>query len=484
MSDVKRFAKNTFSLFAMQIITSIMIIILSIFIARNFGDVGLGKYSFAYAFVTFFALFINAGYNTLIIREVSRDKSRANKYVSNLLSLRSIIITITYVIVVITINLMGYPSDTKNLVYLFGVFIFLGEISAIYKMTFRAFQRMEYEALITIIFNTIRVTLALVVIFLGYGLIAIGLVFIFSSIIDLILSTIICERKFVKSKTEFDLSFFKSNIKIALPLLMVSLFGIIFYRADTIMLSIMKGDAVVGWYNAAYNLVVNLHFIPHLIVSSLLPILSNYYMNSKMSLNFAYEKCFRYLFILGLPMAMGGTLLSDKIILLIYGPGFMNSIIALQILSWDILLIFMYTILGAFLISIDKQNKMAICFFITAVVNVVFNLILIPMFSYVGSAVATLICEIVLFILYFYFLSKYIYIFPIHKILLKPFVALIVMTLFILFFNWLGLFTLIILGALMYFAILYIIKGFSKEDIALIKQIFKIRDLKENSGDQ
>ena len=188
MSDVQRVAKNTFALFIAQIISSILSIFLGIFIARYLGDVALGKYSFAYTFVVFFSIFLDIGYSTLLIREVARDKSKANKYVSNLLSFRAISALIVFVFVVITINLMGYPSDTKNIVYLFAVYLFMESFSSIYKVTFRAFERMEYESGITILYNIIRVSLALVVIILGYGLVAIGLVFIFSSILDFSIS--------------------------------------------------------------------------------------------------------------------------------------------------------------------------------------------------------------------------------------------------------------------------------------------------------
>lgn len=476
MSDVQRVAKNTFALFIMQIVSSIFSFFLGIFIARNLGDVGLGKYSFAYTFVFFFAIFLDLGYNMLLIRDVSRDKSKVNRYVSNLLSFRAICALIVFVFVILTINLMGYPSDTKNLVYLFAIYILLDSFSAIYKVTFRAFERMEYEAVITISSNILRVSLALVVIFLGYGLLVIGLVFIFSSIFDLVISTIICEKRFVKSRTEFDLSFFKNTIKIALPLVMISVFSTVFVSADTVMLSILKGDAVVGWYNAAYNLVLGLRIIPQLFVSALFPTLSYYYVSSKKSLKNVYEKYFRYLLMLGLPIAMGATLLSENIILLIYGSNFANSIIALQILSWDILLIFLYTILGCFLVAIDRQNEMVIAIVVTAIVNVVINAILIPYFSYVGAAVATIVSETILFGIYFYLISKYIHILPIHKILVRPFIALVFMTLFILFFYQLGFFITVILSIIVYFFVLYMIKGISKDDVALIREIIKIRD--------
>jgi O-antigen/teichoic acid export membrane protein len=474
MDTIQRVAKNTFALFIAQVVASILSILLGVFIARNLGDIALGKYSFAYAFVIFFSLFLDLGYNTLLIREVAREKSQASRYVSNMLSLRAVSALIVFFFIVLTINLMGYPSDTKNIVYLFAVYLFLESFSNIYKVTFRAFERMEYEAVITIASHLLRVSLAILVIFLGYGLIAVGLVFIFSNIFDLLASTIVCERRFVKSKTEFDFSFFKNTIKLALPLSMISLFATVFVRADTILLSLLKGDAVVGWYSAAYNLVLGLRAIPQLFISALLPTVSYYFVTSRSSLKIAYEKYFRYLFLLGLPTAAGATLLSDKIILFFYGPEFTNSIIALQILSWDILLIFLYTILGGFLISINRQNQMAITAGITAVVNVILNLILIPYFSYVGAAIATVGSEAILFGIYFYLISKHIHVIPLRKILVKPLIALLVMSVFVYFFKWAHFFVLVVLGALLYFSVLYLIKGISKEDIALLRHLLKI----------
>ena len=74
MNAVQRIAKNT-ALFTAHFVVSILGLILSIFIARNLGDVIFGKYSFALAFTAIFAVFSDLGYNTLLIREVARDKS-------------------------------------------------------------------------------------------------------------------------------------------------------------------------------------------------------------------------------------------------------------------------------------------------------------------------------------------------------------------------------------------------------------------------
>ena len=478
MNTVQRIAKNTAALFAAQFIVSILGLVLSIFIARSLGAVIFGKYSFALAFTAIFAVFSDLGYNTLLIREVARDKSQASKYLNNVISMRALLSLIIFALISITINAMDYPAGTKNVVYLFGIYTLVVSFSNVFKMTFHAFEKMEYAAGITIFTNIIRVALGLLVLFLGYGLIELALVFLLSGAFDLLLSFLVCERRFVKPKLELDFEFWRSTIKIALPIGMLSIFGLIYIRIDTVMLSMMKGDAVVGWYNAAYGLVLAFTPIPSLFLNALFPLMSRYYVSSNDSLKLTYEKSFKYLFILGLPLALGITLLADRFILLFYGQQFYPSIIALQILAWEILLIFSYGPLGALLVTTDRQNEMVILLGITALVNVILNLILIPPLSYVGAAIATIITETILLGLYVYYLSKYFYTLPLHKIVIKPIVASLVMGIFIYFCGSINLLPLVILAITLYFVILYLIRGLSKEDIVLLLDVFKMPTIK------
>jgi len=252
---------------------------------------------------------------------------------------------------------------------------------------------------------------------------------------------------------------------------MLSIFGLIYVRIDTVMLSMMKGDAVVGWYNAAYNIVLGVKPIPQLLMNALFPLMSSYFVSSKDSLKVVYEKSFKYLFILGLPLAVGITLLADRIILLLYGQQFYPSIIALQILSWDVLLIFLYMCSAFILISIDKQNQMAVIAGYAALINVILNLFLIPYFSYIGAAVATIVTETILISLYFLLISKSFYKLPISKIFIRPLIACLIMGFFIHYLININPFLLIILAVLVYFTSLYLIKGFSKDDLELFKKV-------------
>jgi len=473
MDTTRRVAKNTIALYSADIITSILSIILSIAIARQLGDVVFGKYSFAVYFVTLCTQFADLGYTTLSLREVARDKSLGTKYVSNNLSIRTILSLIIFVIIVIVINLLRYPADTTSSVYLFGVCYLVISLSEIFNSIFHAYQKMEYNSIISSFVFVLRAILCLILLYLGYGLIEIALIFAYTAILMFLLEMIVCEKKLVKIKFELDFTFLKTTIKQALPFTLVSAFGFIYVRIDVVMLSLMRGDAVVGWYNAATTLTYGLRTIPHFFMASLLPLLSYYFVAKPDALKSAFEKSFKYLFTLALPISIGTVLLADKIILLLYGEQFRNSIVALQILGWDIFLIFLYSNLSFILISINKQKRMAIIAGITALLNIVLNLFLIPWLSYVGAALSTLIAEGFLFIAYFYVATRQFHTLPLHKIIFKPIFSGIIMGLFIYVFHEVNLFILIIAGCLLYFGVFYLLKGFSQEDINLVKKLIK-----------
>ena len=473
MNDVRKIGKNTFFLIASSVIISILTLILSIFIARILGDINFGKYNIANAFPQLLTFLLDFGYATLLIREVSRDKSLSNKYLSNTLKFRLILFPVIFFILVISVNIAGYPDNTKNIVYLFSIFVFLRTVTNIFYSTFRAFEKMEYEAAITIFMTILRSALGLIILSLGYGLIELGLIFIFSGVVEFIIALAVCRKKFVKTKFQIDPSFIRKTITIALPLSLLGIFGIIYQRIDTVMLSLFKGDAPVGWYNAAYNLILGFQFIPQLFMQSLLPSMSFYYISSRESLQKAYEKSFKYLFILGLPIAVGIFILADKFILFFYGKEFINSVIALKILTWDILLFFLYTCTGFVLISTDKQNQMAATIAILAIVNYTLNLFLIPKYSYIGAGIATLVTEIILLIIYLFLNKKNSFSVNIKEILLPPSVGCFIMGIFLYVFSEIHLILQIFIAIIIYFVVVILLKGFTKSDFLLFKQLIK-----------
>jgi len=334
MNQVKTIAKNISSLGIAHAVTLTLGSIVVIFIARYLGDVGYGKYSFAVAFTALFSILSDLGLSTLTIRDVARDKSQAGRYLGQISALKVILAIATLLLIVIVINVLDYPKETTLVVYIIGASVIIDTFTRLFFSITSAFEKMEYEAAIKILRTIILFSLVLPVIHFNYGLIPIVSSYLVASILSFVLSIFVILKKFAKPKFEKDFDFWRKTTKEALPFALTAVFGMVFFRVDTVMLSVMKGDAVTGWYSAACNLIFALMVIPTIYGIAIFPVLSKYYGSARSSFDKVGTLSFKFLLMVGLPISVGVTLLAEKIIQLVYGSAYINSSYALQIMVW------------------------------------------------------------------------------------------------------------------------------------------------------
>mgnify|MGYP000108938128 CR=1 FL=1 len=471
MSTVKRVARNTGIIIAGDVIFRIISLIVTIYLARYLGTDGFGKYNFVFAYLAFFGVITNLGFQTILVREMSRDPSIAPKLIGNAYIIRLILTVFAVVLSVVIISFMSYPADTTAYVYIATFTVLFISFSDFYATIFQANLRMEYRIIAKLVFKFLSAGLILWIIFVLQGtLTQIILALVFSEMVKTLLSYIF-SIKFVRPQFEIDFGLWKYLFKEALPLALTSIIWTIYHRIDVVMLSIMMGDTPVGIYSAAYKLSEPLSLIPIALLTSMFPIMSASFKSSKERLIRIYRLCVRYLFIIILPIAIGTTLLADKIIFLIYGAEFAGSATALQILIWALIFGSINSVLLNLLISMDKQKLNTASTGLCAIVDIVLNFILIPILSYNGAAIATVATGTVFFGASFYFVSKYLQMLPIHKIVIKPIISCLLMGIFIYYFINLKIFLLVPLAAGIYLAALFVFKEFQKDDVEIIKRV-------------
>jgi O-antigen/teichoic acid export membrane protein len=473
MSGIRTIAKNTSVLFLSQIISYILVLFYTIYTARYLGASGFGLISFALALGAILSIFTELGLNTLIVREVSRDKKLANKYIGNTLVLKILLSIITLTLMFLVVSLLKYNPETATIVYYITISFVVGAFTNIFYSIFQAYEEMEYQSIGTIINSIIMFTGVILIIKYQLSITNFAMVYLISSIICLVFGFIICIWKFILPKIEIDTGLWKFLIVEAIPLTLASIFLLIAFKVDTVLLLIINGDEAVGYYNAAYGLMTALMFLPSVYVLAIFPLLSQLHVSSKDLLKRSYEKSFKYLIILGLPIAVGTTLIAGPIILLIYKSAFTPSIIALQILIWSIPIIFVNYIIGTAINSINKQRQMVKSTFIVMAMNIILNLLLLPKYGYIAASVITVLTELASFMFWYHILNVNGYKLSLSRILIKPVIASLIMGLSIVLMNMVGLNLIIVitLAVIIYFGVLYILKTFSEEDIGLFKQI-------------
>ena len=475
MSNARLIVKNTSVLVLGEIISRLLSFFLIILIARYLGEVGLGKYSFAFAFVGIFSILSDFGTNVYMTREVSKDRSLAKEYLGKVFVFRMLAGAIAALLPAIIILFTSQTLEIKLAILLAAIGMFAYYIAFPLRAIVNAYEMQSYQSYYITSERIIAFVLGVFVLYNGYGLLALLIVLVLSNASSLVILYGLISKKIVKLQPQIDIKFLKSLLKKSLPFWFTAVFMTIYFKIGTVMLSFLKDYAATGWYNASYKIIDALSFIPFVIITAIFPAMSKFYKKSDVLLRVLFEKSFYYLLLLALPLGIGTTLLADRIILFVYKQNFINSVAVLQILIWALVFIFVNYLMGYLLNSIDKQKLFTLTTGLSAALNIILNFILIPKYSFIGAAAATVASEFLNFIMFFYFTSKSGFHLNLFKMILKPLIASILMGLFILYFRKFHLLLLVPSSIALYFLLLFLIGGISSDDKKLFLSMIKLR---------
>jgi O-antigen/teichoic acid export membrane protein len=242
------------------------------------------------------------------------------------------------------------------------------------------------------------------------------------------------------------------------------------------MLSFLKGDEAVGYYNGAYIILSSLLLLPDAFVRSIFPLMSDFYQTGILSLAKTFIRSFKYLITAAILIVCIGFMLSKEIILFLYGDDFLPSASALEILIFAGGIIFISTLVSTTLTAVNKQRINMWLALINVFCNIVLNLLLIPKWSYIGASIATVITEGIGCVLAFMINLKNFEISFLKWSYLRYLTIGIPIALSVVLIKALqGLHILMIipLVSLSYFITLLILQWFDDEDKNIIKQIMK-----------
>jgi O-antigen/teichoic acid export membrane protein len=283
---------------------------------------------------------------------------------------------------------------------------------------------------------------------------------------------VLFSQKLVNVSFDIDLPLIKQLLKDSIPIAVASVFTIIYFRTDILMLSFLRGDAEVGFYSAAYRLTDALVFLPSVITTSTFPVMSKYFKDSFDTFSFAYARTFKYLFASGLLIAVVVTFASDRIINIVYGSEYQNSAIALQILIWATAIMFINVLISSTCVSSGNQQIISKTAIIAAILNVILNFILIPSIGYTGAAIATVFSAFGSMLFGLFWIQKNL----LHKSLLRltysPLIAACVISLLIVFVgSHADILFLSVFSVPIFAGILYITGWIDSEDKRIISKL-------------
>lgn len=391
-----KITKNISWLFLDKLFRMAYGIFVSVLVARYLGPVAFGELNFSIAFVYVFMVISSLGMEQVLVRELTLSKETRNQIISTSLMMRGLASVIIYLLVVVIAIYCNPNINTSVLIIIIGTQI-LFQITDVFFTIFMAEVNSKY------------IVLAKNLGFLLSGIIKIVFVYIKLSLVWFAIATVVefsvCMALiiwFFKRKTEISISLKYWNKEIgrqilnsSYPLIISSVFYVIYTKLDQVMLGYLTSSDEVGYYAVAAKLSEVWYFIPSAIVNSFYPELVKLKEQNTNNFKILTMRLMTVLSALALCIALFFTFFSDALIQTLYGLEYITSGKVLTIHIWSCIIVFSAVVSGAWFV-INRLEKYS--FYRTgtgAIVNVGLNFALIPAYGAIGAAVATLVAKII-----------------------------------------------------------------------------------------
>ncbi len=481
MIKIPNLARNTSYLTLALIGQKIITFAYFALLARHFGPEFLGKYYLAISVTTIFAIFIDLGFINFLTRETAKTPDKTEHLLGNVLSLKIVLSFLAIILVLVFANISGYDYLTRTLIYIALISMVLDSFSTTFLGVIRGFHNLKYESITAIIFQLIVLGVGGLGIYQHWPITLIMGALALASIYNFVYTWLIIKKKFnLKLHLVFNPESARLIFVSSWPFAVFAICQRIYTYLDSVLLSLFAGDYYVGLYQVAFKIIFALQFLPMAFIASLYPAMSSYWVSNRPQLKIAFERAMNYLSIISWPLVAGTLVLADQIVL-IFKSGYSEAIWPLRITILALFFIFWNFPIGSMLNACDKQKQNTRNMIIVTIISVILNLILIPYYRVIGAAITVLITNALMFGLGIYQIRK-IFTYHPHKNLivwLKSGLAALFMAWVIIFLkDSTPTLTLIVLGAIIYFIMIFILGGFQKADLLYI---FKSFGKKSNS---
>lgn len=399
MNSLRRVVNNTVISLVGQAITWASTLLLTIAYGRFLGDIKFGELYFAITFVALIGFPLEFGFNQQLTRDVAQEPHKAPRYLLNTLLIKTALWLFLYGLILLACWLLGYGLEQRIIVAICGFTLLSTAVANTFAALYYALQRVVFPVIGTILEKGISALIGILLLKYGAGIQVMACVLLGSSIIGALWQAI-CFFRLVGTKDGFilDTPLIRQLLRTGIPFLIYGVLGVIYYRLDTVLLSLMTNVAVVGWYGAGYRLFDTLVFLPNIVITAIMyPVFSKLSITSNEQLKLAIEKSMNFLLFCGIPTATFMIAAAPNIIGFLYHrPEFTNTFPVLQALAPGLVFLYINTVFSTILISTRQEKKITIMAAVALVFNLGLNLFLIPLYKQVGAAIVTSLTELLL----------------------------------------------------------------------------------------
>lgn len=371
------------------------------YVTRVLQASGYGKYNFSNSIVSYFILLAGLGINDYAIREGARvrdNKKKFQKFTEEVFTINVLSTIGSFVILCALLLFSEKLLDYRLIIIVQSTSIILTTIGC-------DWINSVYEDYIYITVRYIAIQILSVIMLFALvknadDYVMYAFVTTFASAAGNILNVFYI-RRYVHLRVTSKMNL-KQHIKPIMMLFFNTIASTIYVNSDTTMLGYLQSETAVGIYGLATKIYLVIKQLLNAIVMVALPRLSAYLgSGEEVKYRELTNRIFKAVCTLVVPAVIGMFMLSEEIVVIIGGTEYISGVMALKILSFALF----FSVLSVFyccaIMLPFKQEKIClIASSISALINVILNFWLIPIISYNGAAITTLISESLILVIY------------------------------------------------------------------------------------
>lgn len=400
MNNFQIVLKNTLFLSLSEIFLKVLGFFWFVYLARHLSIDLFGRYNLVNSFIAIFSFLPDLGIGLVVIREIAKNKTKAALYLGNAFFLNGTFALFTIIIILLTVSFFSYSFNVTSLVFIASITLFLSTLRSVAIFYFDGVERMHISALLNSINTLLSITGGFVGISLGFGIVGVFLGMLSGTFISLIITWFLLIKNSIRPTFTFDTNIVKHLFLEGLPLGLAAFSFMLYSRVDSLLLHNILGESAVAIYSTAMIFVssfIQLLNVPFVV--AVFPALTRLQSADNIRFKHAVKKSMLLIVLWSFPLAVLVSIFAF-VIPYIFGVKYEPSVPILRVLIFFVPFASLSALLYKILIIKGKQLYYLFISIIGAIINILLNLFLIPTYSVIGAAYASVLTQAIVFSIY------------------------------------------------------------------------------------
>ncbi len=399
MLIAKKIVHNTMYQTAGRIIGTAFAFAAIVLMSRYLGTSKFGEFIIILSIVQFCGVVTDFGIHLITLQDIAQAGADKEKLISLNFTFRCFINLGIFIFFLIAVPFFPYSQTIKLGILIMSFSNFFLSLNLILVTVFQENLHTGRAAVSEIGGRVVNLAGVFIIIVLKMGVLAMVAASTFAFFVNLVISLLL-SRKFLRLRLCIDYAYFQKLAERTWPIALSIIFTLIYFKTDTIILSLFHPPSEVGIYGIPYRILETLSTLPPLFVFLIMPYLARFYARRDFkNLGHMVQNSFDTLAAIAVPFSAGAFMLGKPIIRLVAGESYDRAIPIFSILMLATSMIFLSSTFTHAILILEKQKMMLKYYIVTAVITFTLYVLLIPHYSMWAASLLTLFSEML--ILYF-----------------------------------------------------------------------------------